>query len=233
MIYFLQDENDDRAPVKIGWTTNLDDRLKTLATGSPVKLKLIRCVEAASHMEGRFHKMFQDVRLRGEWFRWTPDILTAFPRGYAVDIETGQSKQIGPDVETWAGLLTVLFEHPAVITDYQRQAFPDFPNMTIGHLVASVLANQAGLYLRDRLLASCGIKIRQEHLLVSTNHPVLFTIFASTPLGAGGWSKILRHALGARVPQTNVRFGTNHAGKATWIPTDTLKHIDALPDLEY
>jgi hypothetical protein len=68
-IYFIQAADDDDAPVKIGQTLDVDKRLETLQTASPVELRVRCAIWAAAWVEHVFHDLFSDLRIRGEWFR--------------------------------------------------------------------------------------------------------------------------------------------------------------------
>lgn len=69
--------------IKIGMTTNLEKRLKNLANGgtaSPPGMTIGPVTLLASHGGGRasekyMHRRFADLRLAGEWFRSSPELL--------------------------------------------------------------------------------------------------------------------------------------------------------------
>lgn len=54
--------------IKIGVTANLETRLPTLQTGSPVRLELLACVPGGEKLERRIHKHLDGYRCHGEWF---------------------------------------------------------------------------------------------------------------------------------------------------------------------
>lgn len=56
--------------VKIGRARNVDDRLRTLQTGSPIEL-VLECALVGDH-EDELHRFFYETRVRGEWFTLTP-----------------------------------------------------------------------------------------------------------------------------------------------------------------
>lgn len=60
--------------IKIGQTRLLDDRIRSLATGSPVPLKLIGYIAGTAARERKLHKQFARDRAHGEWFRATPEL---------------------------------------------------------------------------------------------------------------------------------------------------------------
>jgi hypothetical protein len=69
-IYFVQPEGG--GPIKIGRAEDPEARLKALQTGSPVRLKLCRFVDAPVEWEARLHDVFAEWRSHGEWFRAHP-----------------------------------------------------------------------------------------------------------------------------------------------------------------
>ena len=60
----------NEAPYKIGFTTNLHDRLKDIQTGHPHPLKPVAIAETpnAAAYERQVHLLLSDYRLSGEWF---------------------------------------------------------------------------------------------------------------------------------------------------------------------
>lgn len=74
-VYFIKAFGErDLVRIKIGKAKDPEERLKTLQTGSPVKLKLIGVIKCKSsahayHVEKLAHDRFYKQRKRGEWFR--------------------------------------------------------------------------------------------------------------------------------------------------------------------
>jgi len=60
--------------VKIGITTDAIGRLASLQTAHPEKLKIIRLIRGNG--ESALHHHFAKNRIRGEWFRFAPSMLT-------------------------------------------------------------------------------------------------------------------------------------------------------------
>ena len=56
--------------IKIGATTNIKTRLKSLRAASPSKLELLNTLKSKDiyKLELELHKKFQKKRLNGEWF---------------------------------------------------------------------------------------------------------------------------------------------------------------------
>jgi hypothetical protein len=65
-IYFIQAQN---GLVKIGKSNKPISRLKTLQTGSPIGLKIIKSVPGGMNLEKLIHYYFKKLRKNGEWFR--------------------------------------------------------------------------------------------------------------------------------------------------------------------
>lgn len=66
-IYFVQ-SGDDGA-IKIG-TTQTSDRVRNLQTGNPEPLKVLRTIrDVPNGLELILHRVFADLRVRGEWFK--------------------------------------------------------------------------------------------------------------------------------------------------------------------
>lgn len=74
LVYFL------RAPghaVKIGFTTNLSERVRTIQHSCPCRLILVGCLHGDLDLERLMKQRFAEHRLHGEWFdeRILPDVL--------------------------------------------------------------------------------------------------------------------------------------------------------------
>jgi len=72
VVYFIQQQGGSKC-VKIGVTSNIEDRLKKLQTGSPYKLRVISKIIAkdkshALYIEKSLHEQLSKYRLSGEWF---------------------------------------------------------------------------------------------------------------------------------------------------------------------
>ena len=72
-VYFVQE--GDAGPIKIGRASRAEARLARIQTGSSHELRLLCAVPGASVLERSFHVAFARDRLRGEWFRPTPELL--------------------------------------------------------------------------------------------------------------------------------------------------------------
>lgn len=65
-VYFIA--APDAGMIKIGKTTNLEKRLATLRTMSPVTLEPICTIDYDDNMEARIHRHLSEYRSHGEWF---------------------------------------------------------------------------------------------------------------------------------------------------------------------
>lgn len=63
--------------VKIGFSTNLDQRLESLQSGSPVKLVVEAFIQGSLMQEQILHGVFGEFRRHGEWFERSAPIELA------------------------------------------------------------------------------------------------------------------------------------------------------------
>jgi hypothetical protein len=68
LVYFI----GNGSAVKVGYTSDLQRRMMTLATASSVPLKLIGVVPGNRKLEALLHAQLDKDRLHGEWFRTEP-----------------------------------------------------------------------------------------------------------------------------------------------------------------
>jgi hypothetical protein len=71
MIYFIGFKTTH---IKIGYTSDLNRRIKELQTGCPFKLKVLATMQGDSQTEAGLHLMFASKRAVGEWFRAHGDL---------------------------------------------------------------------------------------------------------------------------------------------------------------
>ena len=75
LVYFIHMENNMKM-FKIGYTTNLTQRLVSLQIGNPYLLCVYKTIENVSNLnESWLHKFFSKKHIRGEWFAITPDMV--------------------------------------------------------------------------------------------------------------------------------------------------------------
>ena len=65
-VYFIR--SGDTGPIKIGFTANVDSRMKALQTGTYHQLHLLTVVPAPVSLEKLYHEFMDNFRIRGEWF---------------------------------------------------------------------------------------------------------------------------------------------------------------------
>jgi len=71
MIYFIQSGNY----IKIGYTKNVESRIKALQTASPHSLNVVLTMPGGLRKEAELHSLFSHLKVRGEWFNATSELL--------------------------------------------------------------------------------------------------------------------------------------------------------------
>ena len=71
-VYFIEVVGRDL--VKIGITQNVRTRLKTLDSSNPDELRLLRSIPGDAFTEETLLLKFDDLWVKGEWFRLTPEL---------------------------------------------------------------------------------------------------------------------------------------------------------------
>jgi DNA-binding transcriptional regulator YdaS (Cro superfamily) len=79
-VYFVRAGD---GPVKIGWAVSPKSRLKQLQTAHPESLSILRVVDGDTRAEKWFQRRFAAQRIRGEWYKFSEEMLT---------VELGQGK---------------------------------------------------------------------------------------------------------------------------------------------
>jgi hypothetical protein len=74
--------------VKIGKASDVWKRIDQLQVGNPFKLELVEWL--LGDVEAELHREFDVVRVRGEWFRYTPEIDAAIQAMDAVPTTFGR-----------------------------------------------------------------------------------------------------------------------------------------------
>ncbi|EGJ31224.1 MULTISPECIES: GIY-YIG nuclease family protein [Moorena] len=72
-LYFILDKG--RNAIRIGYTTNPNGNIRGLETKSVKTLELIKIIPGSAKMETEFHRKFQHLRISGEWFDATPEVM--------------------------------------------------------------------------------------------------------------------------------------------------------------
>jgi hypothetical protein len=73
-VYFIR--AGESGPVKIGTAHNIAVRLNSLQNGHYEQLVVVRLLDGDRHLEMRIHERFRHLRIRREWFRFDPAMLT-------------------------------------------------------------------------------------------------------------------------------------------------------------
>lgn len=77
-VYFIRAGRTNT--VKIGWAIDPWARLASLQTGSPHKLFLVCHIPGTQEAEWDWHERWADLRIRGEWFKLSPELRHAINR---------------------------------------------------------------------------------------------------------------------------------------------------------
>jgi len=85
-VYFLQSGQD--GPIKIGYTTDIQKRIKALQTAHPFPLKLLLVINGNVDDESKLHKKFNSLRLCGEWFSPDEKLLQYIEKLKAKSVKT-------------------------------------------------------------------------------------------------------------------------------------------------
>lgn len=88
-VYFIQAENG--GPIKIGYSTDPEARVRALQPGHPERLVLRRSFPGGSLEEAALHRIFARYRLQGEWFSPVP-LLAGLADAKAEDSERAEQE---------------------------------------------------------------------------------------------------------------------------------------------
>lgn len=94
-VYFVSDNSRDQ--IKIGRSTDVRRRVKTLQTGNPSTLKLMGWIEAVNDalLESALHGQYKDLRGIGEWFSIGPtEVLIELQRHHGFVPKPNESFEI-------------------------------------------------------------------------------------------------------------------------------------------
>lgn len=74
-VYIIKSGGSTAPRVKIGYTSNIESRIKYLQTGNPYPLTLIGYIPGGNHhLEALLKRRFRYFRVRGEWFIYAKEI---------------------------------------------------------------------------------------------------------------------------------------------------------------
>ena len=82
-VYFIRPVGA-AGPVKIGYSSDVAQRLESLQGGSPLPLEIVAIIERPQCYESALHWRLSESRIHGEWFRPDPDVLALVAR-FAVE----------------------------------------------------------------------------------------------------------------------------------------------------
>lgn len=93
MIYFIG--NTFNGYVKIGKTNNIKKRLYSIQNGCPLKVCVLKIIEADNTLEKEIHKKLKGLGLSGEWFKYDAIIYNEvlLSLGYCWDYD-GESERL-------------------------------------------------------------------------------------------------------------------------------------------
>lgn len=75
-VYLIR--NDVTGLLKIGFTTDLTARVRTLSNAGGVALRVLGCINGVVRYERTLHDHFRHLRKQGEWFADAPEIRQVF-----------------------------------------------------------------------------------------------------------------------------------------------------------
>lgn len=125
-VYFIR--SGDTGPVKIGWTDDVEKRRKNLQTAHPGPLRVVRVIQCRRGTETWLKQHYKPARLYGEWFAFSPEMLTIEPPD--LDIRPRQEPKrswVNPDprfapaANTLAEALRVAGASPATIAGFAHE----------------------------------------------------------------------------------------------------------------
>jgi len=71
MLYLIKEYGKNKTYLKIGYTQNLEERLKAYNTHS-AEFELINSMEGGPELESFAHKLLAEYNIKGEWFKEDP-----------------------------------------------------------------------------------------------------------------------------------------------------------------
>lgn len=71
MLYLIKEYGKNKTYLKIGYTQNLEERLKAYNTHS-AEFELVNSMEGGPELESFAHKLLAEYNIKGEWFKEDP-----------------------------------------------------------------------------------------------------------------------------------------------------------------
>jgi hypothetical protein len=87
VVYFIQSGDD--GPIKIGFTTRLDSRVRALQTSHGTRLRVLATTPGTPADEASLHRRFAGLRKHGEWFEPGRDLVDHIEELQLGRIDTG------------------------------------------------------------------------------------------------------------------------------------------------
>lgn len=78
IVYLIECEQTNT--LKIGFTKNIDSRLKRLQASNPSELKVLYTLSGTIELEQELLTRFKALRIRSEWFKWDQLIVNTFKK---------------------------------------------------------------------------------------------------------------------------------------------------------
>lgn len=127
MIYVL----DNGIHFKIGYTTNLDKRIKQLQTGSSTELKVICVKHGDVALEQQLHSTLSKYHVRGEWFEKSPEVMNVIANlvDYSLDKHV-KVKEFSFDLVDWPDVKVIKEDEYGIDYMYIYRAFADSCEVT-------------------------------------------------------------------------------------------------------
>lgn len=111
MVYFIQ---SSEGSIKIGYSQNIQKRLKSLQTNHSSSLQLLGIIKGDKQKEKEIHNLFKNSRIKGEWFFPSYQVLKFIKENTTLDLVDSTDKidhnnrytteqiviKMGKDIET-------------------------------------------------------------------------------------------------------------------------------------
>ena len=98
-VYFIK--NSRTGSFKIGKSDDPSLRLRELQTGNEDPLELIVSIPGDNVVERQFHAAFDELKIRGEWFRESPRLDTTIDRLHMLARLRAEIGEPGQDTLLW------------------------------------------------------------------------------------------------------------------------------------
>ena len=131
MVYFIQQDTD--GPIKIGYTdSNIKARLDNMQCASHKELRVIGYISGGRDREKQLHALFDDHRLRGEWFS-PVEAITEYCQTNTLPLEYVFKNDKEEDVTVSALIFDDYFDEIKLIAKAERVSIRSAFVMVIKH----------------------------------------------------------------------------------------------------